>query len=370
MQEPIKPKPKPKPKMALPAKPSGDTKNIIMGQLGKMEISKRTISEPASSYWVSNDLSELIDQKKNEEKSKVPTVEVISQELDLNQIITACENELIGQVEELTHLTASYLQQRVLADLDQDIGRLIKNFEEAISSKLSNSMLDIQASPMPNGTRFALPFGNLVVYIIEEPPSVRTIHYKREKWTLAFPYMVFGISVDRNGVPGHLHVGCSNQQLDKLTDQLSKIHLSNIYNNYNEMGVCDSFISSPTRRAGQKGSTIAQKIDAIITQFWSSEWNGAGMTSRCGDERVKDMKSWSKMAKTGPMEVLKVNWQSCKCTVKDLAIGLAGRGVTNLGEGKGMARLDENFKIEGKKLIEGVRQMIQERLATERISYK
>jgi len=370
METPLKPTPKPKPKpkpnkMALPAKPSGDTKSIIMDQLKKRE----TPPPKANSYWATDDLNNILEGVKPEEE-QAPQVEVVQTDLDLDPIITACEKELIGQVEELTHLTASYLQQRILADLDQDIAKLIKEFENAVSAKLANSMLDIQASPMPNGTRFALPFGNLVVYIVEEPPSVRTIHYMSNRYTLAFPYMIFGLTVDRNGLPGHLHVACSNKQLDKLTDRLSKIHLSNIYNNFNEMGVCDSFISSPTRRAGKDGATIAQKVDAIITQFWSSEWNGAGMTSKCRDKRVKTMDDWAKMTKNDPMEVLKVDWQDGRTDVKGLAIGLAGRGAQRLGDGKGIARLDENFKVEGKKLIDSVKKLIQEKLTVERISLR
>jgi len=316
-------------------------------------------------YW-SGEFVDLLNDgvaEDKKEQSSIPQVE------NIDEIVENGKDSLMREFEKLALLTASNLHKGVLSDADVDVGKLMRQFESNLANRMSRTLLSVQASPMPPGTRFALPFGNSIVYVIEHEPCVRSIYHSQGingKASLAFPYMVFGTLVDKNRIPGHLHIGCSNKSLSSLDDRLERIHLSNIYQSFNKMGVCDSSISGGS--AAKKGSTVAEKVEAVITQFWASQWNGAGMTSECKDSKVTTIASWEKNTKKDPMFSLKVKWQSAGINVRQFAEGLAGSKIDE--EKKSHARLDTDFRGLGRELVGNVTNALNLRLEEQGITFR
>ena len=77
-----------------------------------------------NNYWA-GDLAGLLIEKEEEQQVAIPEIGAADIEGNLDVIVDACENDLLLQMEEVAHLTASYLQQTMLADADQEIGILI-----------------------------------------------------------------------------------------------------------------------------------------------------------------------------------------------------------------------------------------------------
>lgn len=211
----------------------------------------------------------------------------------------------------------------------QELAKKLKDeaatsFEEALRShttellhvlaKPSDIVNALQKEALPTGTRFLLTAkkSKSRIYVIEQMPMVRTIRAGDKRmpgsyrsYRLAFPYVVFVVTVDNAySTPTSLKVYFRNERLKSLQDSLFQAALTNTHP---EGTVCTNIYTGHMERA-----PIAEKIDFIIGEFWSSRFNRDLEMSidrtRQALPQMRTYEAWAKETAKNPQFVLSLPW--------------------------------------------------------------
>lgn len=182
------------------------------------------------------------------------------------------------------------------------------------------------------------------VFIIEEPPIVRTTFWNKEwvaqmsdedpakpvknSFSLAFPYVIYFITFDKKTFC-NLQIFYRTQPLVSIKDFLFKPNLPNIEGSPYSVCMGGAYFN--------REETYARQIREIIKSFWSSEFN-TDMTG-CFDhyrvvDELSDLWTWEEESKKNPLFPLKICWAG-EAEPIDYFAKLA------LGGGKGRFRLPD-----------------------------
>jgi len=200
-------------------------------------------------------------------------------------------------------------------------------------NKISSSFL--QNGILPPNCRYLEKLNNGHLVVIEEPPAYRTIKvnynmngeiktleaegklkdygidvniYNQDKnnrpysFTLAFPYTIFILMIDRYSSLMMGHVYLRNARLAGYGDYLLKIPMMNISS---EQSIC----------FGDKGHINNQSLNAAIENaimvFWSAEFNGDYTYNYTAYKDVAGVNTyigWEALTKIDPMFIYNVDW--------------------------------------------------------------
>lgn len=126
--------------------------------------------------------------------------------------------------------------------------------------------LSVVTPLLPMGTRFYFQNDNHYTLVVEEKPQIRNILFRKKKYRLAFPYMIYIFEVYApNQVYNtcDMRVFCAKKTLESLDDDLLVCTLFNI--NYTSYGrVCMGYAS---------GDSLESLIKNKISEFWNSQFN-------------------------------------------------------------------------------------------------
>ncbi len=189
---------------------------------------------------------------------------------------------------------------------------------------------------LPEGTKFYKQTESLVVFVIEQKPSVRTlffeesaINYDKDSYRLSLPYIVFIPVFSKLGedwVVSGVCMGYRNAPLTSMDDVLCHPNLPNIgvgiiddvrrtnghVDSWMDMLWCIGFDGDQEffRPKNKPFNVMAKEL---IEHFWSSSFNGdlsgyyKDMAGR--DERLGSLSSWEILSDKDPAFVLKCEWK-------------------------------------------------------------
>ncbi len=216
-------------------------------------------------------------------------------------------------------------KQESAARVQEHLLQAVEDFDVNIRVHLSGALLDYTKTPLPQGTRFIIPFDRAVYYVVEQPPGPRTIRHSKGHngkihfRTVSFPYMVFIAGFTELNI-GRLHVACRNEPLTSIDDRLWRIHLSNIYKGAFGLGVCEP--------SGYKnyGNTPGEQVDCAISRFWQTRFTGLGMESAVKDKRLATVAKWETATKQDKFFATQIEWHNSKATPNSIIRQLAYEG--------------------------------------------
>ena len=173
--------------------------------------------------------------------------------------------------------------QRVKANIDvavQEqaepvINKFVNNLTESLVS-ISNSWIDGQKKKLmvvPEGTKFVSRDGDTVNLIVEQRPTMRTINYLDRHYRIALPFVQFIFSFKHNELGNdrlhELKVTCTKKPISSLDDNVYYIPLPNT--GYSR--ICVGLMLDDNIDEINHGTNLCQKADAIIAQYWGSNFN-------------------------------------------------------------------------------------------------
>lgn len=125
----------------------------------------------------------------------------------------------------------------------------------------------------PEGTRFVSKDQTNLIVVVEEKPQVRTINFRcnneRRSYAISLPYIYF-IACFQNQANNNyrfvqLRLCSSKTPITSLDSQVCPLPLPNIHTGHT---VCTGNMNLP-----DANTTIVQKMNAVISGYWSSEFN-------------------------------------------------------------------------------------------------
>lgn len=189
---------------------------------------------------------------------------------------------------------------------------------------------------LPVNTRFYKINGPEIIFVIEEPPKVRTTFWsggfvernreraaekkidklrnmpKKNSFNLAFPYVVYIIKFCNNQF-SHLRLYYRTEPLRSTKDFVFEPNLPNIGSGtYNEVCIGSEVGAAMSRN---KDQTFSRQVELIISSFWGSEFNTdlAGHFYNYGsrDNAIAELRTlwlWEKASQENPLFPLRVCW--------------------------------------------------------------
>lgn len=244
---------------------------------------------------------------------------------------------------ETSDITAfdSILQDISMTALNDQIQRFRPDFINQTADVMGIRFKDII---LPHGTRFMRQGVRAAAFVIEVPPSVRTLSFKNsddrtDKWSLALPYMyfipVFGVEEGANELSA-LCIACRNKPLASPHDMLYCINLPNTYRlsfvpdrymadgiipSMKEMTACQGFIDTKRSTPFEPGEdAFGSMVHETITHFWSSRFTeeipAVYEHMQKKEKRFKTLAAWQKASKKDPLFVLDVEYPPAICLDK------------------------------------------------------
>lgn len=198
-----------------------------------------------------------------------------------------------------------------------------------------------QISPLlpGSGTRLYGRTEGKAFLVFEEEPALRTIHveYREEQgyYTLAFPYMVFILVMQRFSHEQHLETLAAYARpapLASLTDQLFYPCLPNIQPDTGGM----NFVCQPD--TGQLPYDLEQAVKQVIGGFWQQTFTDdrfgedypslfyRAKKSRHFDPRLASFGAWQKASQRDQGFALRARWRPTELTLGEMVGRLSKRG--------------------------------------------
>lgn len=181
-----------------------------------------------------------------------------------------------------------------------------KDFASLLATPRDNNIMHI-----PGQTRgvFANGEAGTVAFLIEQPPTVRTISWptnrtKHKPYTLAIPWVYFVMVAQRENpedvnsklVMSSWAVYCTKKRFEGLEDEFWPLPINNVYQ--------DGRICFGTA-AADPGQNIGDHIDALIINFWNANFNYDVWPHLPG---FADYREWQKATQDDPTCWLKWPW--------------------------------------------------------------
>ena len=188
----------------------------------------------------------------------------------------------------------------------------------------------VESFVLPENTKFYRKKGNLVIFVIENKPSVRNLHFdidsnintlEKSTYRLALPYLVFipFFSIEKNQIffKG-MCVAYRKESLNNIDDMLYYTNLPNmgdghnrLTTRYNSLLVCLGY-GYDWRNFNLNSSNFSLMVKELIDHFWNSEYNddlSSGWEAmRKKDSKLGTLGKWEKESEKDPFFVLKSNW--------------------------------------------------------------
>ena len=192
---------------------------------------------------------------------------------------TDYERKALRLMQESTGIVLQRLKSNIDVAVAERSAPVIEKFVNNLSSSLvglTNSWIDSQKKQLmvvPEGTKFVSRDGDTVNMIVEQKPTVRTIDFKGNRYRIALPFVQFIISFkhdDRGNDRLHeIKATCTKKPISSLDEDVYFIPLPNT--GYSRICVGEmldeNFINI------NSGTNLCQKVDAIISQYWGSNFN-------------------------------------------------------------------------------------------------
>lgn len=205
--------------------------------------------------------------------------------------------------------------------VQQHLASLLLKMKEEYGRAKGSDVVSVTSGDLalPVGTRFFIQKKNVTVYVIEQPPQIRTVTFNWEKrngngrrYQLAFPFMVFLVTVvNRNFYS--LQVFFRKQPLGTYMDGLLCPSIPNVHDN--DFKVC---FPAPT---SSNGSPVKVVEDAI-QNFWGSEFNkdlaAFFNSAQSSFPQMSSLGRWAEESHKNPHFVLDINWQGAGMCVIDV----------------------------------------------------
>ena len=169
---------------------------------------------------------------------------------------------------------AEEIAARCTAISESKTGYLIKRLRE----KAKEDCLSVFPSAFPCGLKFLLIKGTATVFVIEQPPSVRTVNVLGKTRHCAFPFVVFIVVLNNLRSFLSLHIFFRTEPLTCISDE-----------------VCIPTISSPNIHEGRvcirpvvvRESRPSVIVESIIQEFWGSQFQRTNAF-----DMIPEIKTW------------------------------------------------------------------------------
>ena len=195
-------------------------------------------------------------------------------------------------------------------------GDLVNLVQETVQRTVSLADLFVEAAKesgvttpiLPMGCRFYKGRGNTSTFVIEQQPQTRQTTWTgmdaADKWKLAFPYIVFVVAFSGDAVnTGACRIFYRNAPLMSMDDIVLR---PNLCNTYEDGRIC-------TGNIRVTGTTLAQKAESFVTEFWRSQFNHDlyDYNFRPAAEKfpqVKTLADWQAETERNPLFPLGIRW--------------------------------------------------------------
>ncbi len=200
-----------------------------------------------------------------------------------------------------------------------------EHFEKAIRKTLTQmlayareeagAVVEVEHA-LPQGTRFVYYGDPITLYIIEEPPRVRTVVWDEQLVTLSFPYIVFPIYMRKDSFES-MQVFFRSEPLRTPQDALYMPPLPDVM----EAVLTENGAIRPQLRfkywACFPGPKVSKGAPADVVKsaqqvFWSSEFRSKHWGRSLREKMEKEMKGfyegWHTLTNNDPVSILKTDW--------------------------------------------------------------
>lgn len=238
--------------------------------------------------------------------------------------------------------------------LRESMNRINSGLKLLVERGPAASISGISPKFLPKGVKLVMQRGSRTIFVIEEPPQTRTIHFQRNfteqhfhgsrydgaldyrihpaniyfrgkpkpamkrHFRLAFPYVIFIICLD-NGYEFDEKYSChmffSNEPFTKLNQPLFHSCLPNVnHDGY----VCGGKIKAEIRRLIRQVK-YSQAVEAIIDHVWNGTFNQdivhQFLKTVKQDKRLRSLWHWEEQSEKDPLFMLNVEW--CRVDFRD-----------------------------------------------------
>lgn len=225
--------------------------------------------------------------------------------------------------------SANQFAYKLLDHITKAIKQVSNEFSETLYKEAMVNKSD--DSIYPSGTRFVYENDSFVVYVIEQPPAIRTIefvNYERmyqltSKYQLAFPYVQFYVLFQKIGKKfvyintAITHTKTSISRLDDLVYVPSLPNIGSIepppeklfvnrnnIKNWKQLTICMSYSDCHDR---------VNQVNNIVNEFWFSTFSS---DLDCFYRSLKwrypkyfgSMQCWEKQSLKNPLFVMEINY--------------------------------------------------------------
>ncbi len=175
---------------------------------------------------------------------------------------------------------------------------------------------------LPNGCKFLRQKQGSSVLIVEKPPQVRQLIWKRMptspanretiSWRLAFPYVVFVLGFNSQLAMLHSRIFYRTTPINSMQDMLYHTNLCNVW--------ATDVICTGNVRA--QGDSLSDKVDTFIAGFWQSEFNADLVAENFDRDKVRiplvsNIEAWQSASREDPLFPLAAHWRDAS-SISDL----------------------------------------------------
>ena len=244
------------------------------------------------------------------------------------------EQEMIN----LTHKSLKLFRQKLVDSSQEKLTEVTGQLQQVLFDEISKSELGRQLKEgsytslrLPNQTKFFLTQGNITLFVIEQPPQMRTIYYYQKRFHLAFPYTIF-IPIFKDNNFCKLFFFYTNQPLQTLSDP---VFLPNINNINTDGSVCMG--SKSISAIGNNQGSLGEKAELAIACFWQAQFNNDldSNFSRYAKKygKLKGYEAWEEHSKKDPLFPLKIKWLEVGELIDEINSAVMENGGTNEDDG-------------------------------------
>ncbi|MBP9751832.1 MAG: hypothetical protein KBD19_03165 [Candidatus Moranbacteria bacterium] len=174
---------------------------------------------------------------------------------------------------------------------------------------------------LPSGCRFFHAQGNRSVFVIEQVPQTHQVNWsgmgEGDKWKLAFPFVVFVLSFAGEAVDtAACRVFYRTAPLGGTDDPVLR---PNLCNTYQDGRICTGSIRV-------SGTTLAQKAESFVAEFWRSHFNGDLQDNNWRPAakqfpQVASLTAWQEESAKNPLFPLGIKWFEAEVRLSDVIAG-------------------------------------------------
>ncbi len=239
------------------------------------------------------------------------------------------------------------MQSRTFLRIEGDLVSLVTELidREVTLADLLTELTTAQVAMtprLPTGCRFWIRSGTTdhQVFVIEQPPSRRTIEYhasrRRESepttYRLAVPYVVFVVSTIGDQIEG-VSTYFRTQPIGSIDATL----LCSTLPNTNDDGiVCLGSVRV-------SGASVGERVDALIGAFWASRFNQD--LRRHPLPFSGGFRAWASRSRRDPLAALSLQYDPYWRTLRQVVAQMAGLAVTDLPAGTPMPEEPEESEV-------------------------